>query len=93
VGVLEKERESAELARALEEKAVALALREAELNRNIARLETEEGIREEIKERYSVTEEGEYVAVIVDEKRQATSTVPARLPWYQRLWDVIMKNK
>jgi cell division protein FtsB len=92
IRVLEKERESAELTRNLEEKAAVLSSREAELGREISRLKTEEGIKDEIKERFNVTEDGEYVAVIVDEKYQATSTPPARPPWYKRFWNAIIRN-
>src|SRR3989344_3968387 len=74
VGVVARERESAARSKELESKAAALILREQELEDGIARLATEEGIEDEIRERFSVTQEGEHVAVIVDEKRAATST-------------------
>lgn len=90
---MDKERASSERAKDLEEKASALVLREQELREGIARLKTEEGIKDEIKERFSVTQEGERVAIIVDEKRSATSTDTFMPPWYKRFWDAIMGNK
>ena len=90
VGVLSKERLSEEQARILSEEAEALALRKNELKDDIASLETETGINEEIRRRYSVTQEGEHLAIIVDAKKSATSTDEGRKPWYKRLWAVII---
>lgn len=93
IGVLGKGRESSEMMRDLEEKANTLALREIELKEDITRLETEEGIREEIRDKFSVTEEGEFVAVIVDERRATSSDGDNKSPWYKRLWAVIIGDK
>lgn len=93
VGVLGKGRESSEMTRNLEEKTVSLAMREIELKENIERLETEEGIREEIRDKFSVTEEGEFVAVIVDERRATSSGENMDLPWYKRFWLAIIGGK
>ncbi len=93
VGVINKERESALRSKELEEKASALILREQELREGIARLETEEGIQEEIKERFSVTQEGEFVAVIVDERRATSSDDDSGKAWYKRLWTAIIGGK
>ena len=64
IGVIGKSLESYQRSKNLEEKAEALAVREQELKEGIARLQTEEGVKNEIKERFSVTQEGEYVAVL-----------------------------
>ena len=93
VRVMNKEWTSSERSRNLEKKAATLVLREQELKENIARLETEEGIKDEIKERFNVTQESEYVAVIVDEKGVSSSTLNSTLPWYKRFWAVIMGSK
>lgn len=92
-GVLGKGRESSEITRNLEEKAAALALREMELREDITWLETEKGIREEIRDKFSVTEEGEFVAVIVDERRATSSDELGHLPWYKRFWLAIIGDK
>ena len=91
--VLDKANESSRLSKDLEAQAVILTLREQELNEDIRRLQTEEGVKEEIKERFSVTQEGEHVAVVVDERRAASSTEEGKLSWYKRFWIAIMGNK
>ena len=90
VRVVDKGWESSERSKDLEKRAAALILREEELKRDIARLQTEEGVRDEIKEKFSVTEEGEYVAVIVDDRKVSSSTDGSTLAWYKRFWNVIM---
>ena len=90
---MNKEWTSSERLGNLEKKMATLVLREQELSEDIARLETEEGIKDEIKERFSVTQEGEFVAVIVDEKGVSSSTDNSTLPWYKKLWSVIMGSK
>jgi len=90
VKIILKEEESRKRVEVLKAEVVAMALREDVLKRNIARLETPEGVEDEIKDKFSVVPEGEYVAIIVDEKRAATSTDDFKFPWYRRLWGVIM---
>jgi cell division protein FtsB len=91
--VLEKEQESRANSKDIGEKVTTLSLREQELKGDITRLKTEEGIKDEIRERFSVTQEGEYVAVIVDDKRSSSSTDLSALPWYKRFWFAIMGSK
>ena len=93
LGVMNKERTSSELSKDLEEKAAALVLREQELREGVRRLETEEGIKDEIREKFSVTEEGELVAVIIDDRGASSSTDSSTLPWYKKLWLAIMGDK
>ena len=75
LGVVGKERESAQRISMLEAKALALNGRKTELEDGIEKLQTEEGITEEIKNKFSVERPGEYVAIIVDERQKASSTV------------------
>ena len=93
IGIIGKSFESARRSNDLEEKAEALVMREQELKTSIARLQTEEGVKDEIKERFIVTQEGEYVAVIVDERKSDNSDERASLPWYKRFWIAIMGSK
>ena len=93
LGVMNKERTSSELSKDLEEKAAALVLREQELREGVRRLETEEGIKDEIREKFSVTEEGELVAVIIDDRGASSSTDSSTLPWDKKLWLAIMGDK
>ncbi len=90
VRVVAKARESARQAMILEKKAVSLATREEELNKDIARLQTEDGVKDEIREKFSVTEAGEHVAIVVDDRRVSTSTDTSTWPWYKRLWNAII---
>lgn len=89
-GVISKERESAANLEGLAEKSLALAIREQELKDEISRLQTDEGVKEEIKERFNVTQEGEYVALIVDDKRSASSTDKSGKAWYKRFFYAII---
>src|SRR3989344_2921449 len=91
--VMEKEQESKARAKELTEKANALTLREQELKRDLSRLKTEEGIKSEIRERFNVTQEGEQVAIIVDDKGVSSSTDQSLQPWYKKVWSAIMGNK
>ncbi|MDP3763716.1 MAG: hypothetical protein Q8Q92_03655 [bacterium] len=84
--VLNKEWESSTRLKNLAEKAAVITLREQELKENIARLQTEEGVKDEIKERFNVTQEGEHVAVIVDDRGLSSSTDTSTLPWYKKFW-------
>lgn len=93
VGILSIERESARKVRVLEGQNQALALRETELVDEIARLETDEGKVEAIKEKFSAVREGEYVAIIVDERQKATSTDKEKEPWYKEFWNAIMRKQ
>ncbi len=93
VKIVNKERESSSRLGNLEEQVASMKLREEELKGGIAHLETEEGIKDEIRERFSVISAGEEVAVIVDEKRVATSTDTSGWPWYKRFWNAIIGNK
>ncbi len=74
VGVMIKERGSAQRVASLETKSLELEKREVELVSEIKRLETPEGVEKEIREKYNVAQEGEYMAIIVDERKKATTT-------------------
>ena len=89
-GIMTIERESAGRVRDLEGQSAALALREAELKAEIERLKTDEGIIEAIKGKFSATREGEYVAIIVDERTKATTTEEEGNAWWERLWNAII---
>ncbi len=85
-----KEIESRNDSKNLERKAKAMVIRESEIRENIRRLETEEGIKDEIRKKFNVTQEGEFVAIIVDDRRASTSTDSSNLPWYKKFLDAIM---
>ena len=83
-----KDRESAQSVNNLKAKMATLSDREAQLKAEIARLGTSEGVDTLIKEKFSVSKEGERVAVIVDEPNSSTSssTGETKINWFQRLW-------
>ncbi|MDP3875108.1 MAG: hypothetical protein Q8Q22_01130 [bacterium] len=90
LGVMGKKWVSSERSKSLEEQATALVNRERELREKARRLQTEEGIKDEIREKFNVTQEGELVAVIVDDQGVSSSTDNLALPWYRKFWNVIM---
>jgi len=91
--ILTIERDSAERVRALETESEALVYRENELRSQIDRLKTDEGIIEAIKDKFSATREGEYMAIIVDERRKATTTEEKEVTWYKKWWNAIIKKQ
>ncbi len=90
INIVSIEQENAYKVEVLEAQNTALTLREVDLEEEIKRLKTDEGVVEAIKDKFSVTREGEYLAIIVDERFKATTTVEIERPWYQRFWDVII---
>lgn len=86
------ERQSAERVKELEAEVKALDVREGELTASIEKLQTEDGIVEEIKEKFSAVREGEHVAIIVDERRKATTSEEEKKGWFGRFWDAIMRK-
>jgi len=89
-GVMKKGIESRSKINILNDKKINLLQRQDELKNSIQTIQTEEGIDKEIKEKFSVSKEGEKVVVIVDPKPIATSTEAKSAPWYKRLWEGII---
>jgi len=67
----------------MEKEASALNNREAELKDTIAKLNTQEGVEFELRQKLNVAQAGESVAVIVDEKPVAT-TSPVKISAWQK---------
>lgn len=93
VGILSIERESAGKVKTLEAQSEALALRERTLKAEMERLQTDEGKVEAIKEKFSAVREGEFVAIIVDERHKATTTDKKGEVWYRKFWNAIIKSQ
>lgn len=89
-GIMGIERDSAQRVEALEDESTALILREKNLELEIERLKTEEGVIDAIKDKFSATREGEYVAIIVDEKREVAAVAEADFSWYKKFWNAII---
>lgn len=90
-GVVGKQLESEEHVAELSEKANALSSRKADLESRLQLLETEEGIIKEIKEKYSVSREGEYVVVLVDEAEEPVPVEDSEEFWGKK-WLNSIKN-
>lgn len=84
------ERESSREAKLLALDVATLAEREKVLEEAIQKLETEEGIEEEIKSKYNVAREGERVAVIVDRPSNIATTTQEEKSWFKRMWTAII---
>ena len=89
-GIMGIERDSAHRVEVLEDQSVALVIREKNLEEKIERLKTDEGIIDVIKDKFSATREGEYVAIIVDEKQRMATTTEAEPAWYKKFWSAII---
>lgn len=89
--VIQKERESARMVKELQAKVSSLSERQEELKNNISKLETDEGIDAEIKERFSVSRPGEHVVVLVDQDTPEATSTPHKEPWY-KIWMEKMKS-
>lgn len=85
-GLMLKERQSAERVSNLEAEAAAFDTREAELKKSIDKLKTDEGIIEEIRDKFSVTRPGERVAIIVDERQKPATTTKTTSERIRGLW-------
>ena len=90
IGVWSKNGKSAALVKELEGESLDQAEREQQLKEDIDYLETEEGIENEIRERFSVSRDGEEVAIIIDRKDKENEESQPEIPWYQRLWHAII---
>ncbi len=80
--VYKKERESASYVAVAETQLKKMTDRQETLNAEISRLQTQEGIEEEIRTKYNVSKPGENVLVIVDKDKPATTT-PVEKTWWQ----------
>jgi cell division protein FtsB len=67
IDLIQKERETSHKKELILDQIDTLKSRESSLNNDIAKLETEEGREEIIREKYQVAKEGEKMVIIVDE--------------------------
>lgn len=74
-GVWQKQTESGEKLQEAEARLAETSARKDELSKDIERLNTEEGIEREIRQRYSVKRPGEEVILVVDPKVPTTTEV------------------
>ena len=83
-GVYKKQHNSA--ANALQAKGELRKLeeRQAVLDREVMRLQTEEGVEEEIRSKYSVSKSGENLLIIVDEEKEKPMPVQEKQSWWSK---------
>lgn len=85
-----KQRESDELRNNAADRVTALSQREAELQGQLSRLQTEQGIEAEIRSKFSVAKHNENVVVIVDDAASTSTTTPHGGLW-QKIIDFFTK--
>jgi len=90
IGLMMIERKSAYRVDKLEAEAQSLSVRRDELKGEIGRLGTEEGVMEEIRDKFSVARPGEHVAIIVDDRKGPTTTESWAEDWYTKIVDAII---
>lgn len=89
-GVIEKEQQSAADVNELKAKIATLTTEQLNMTDDIASLNTQAGVDEEIKEKFNVSAPGEHVAILVDSTNSGTSTATSTKAWYERAWDAII---
>lgn len=85
--VYKKKKGAEELLTRMEGEIQTLKDREQFLERSLSRLETDEGLKFEIRKKLNVAEVGESVAIIVDEEDSPTTQTPELSSW-QKLKDL-----
>lgn len=89
-GVLIKAHTSAQGVGTLTTQVAALSQKELQLKDDVARLKTDAGIDEEIKQKFNVSADGEKVAIVVDNQGTTTASSTAPESWYKRAWSAII---
>ncbi len=88
--IMTKERESSDRLEELEEANALLKERQANLTGSIARLETDEGIINEIRRKFNVTRKGEHLAIVVEGEDAVPpppqSAIKRGWSWFKALW-------
>ncbi len=87
---MSKESESAARLRELEAENISLRSRRVGLESQIGKLQTEEGVVEEIRAKFNATRAGEHLAVIVEEKLAATTSAPTAIERLKRGWQAFV---
>ena len=91
IGLIEKEKETSHKKEIILEKINNLQKKEASLSSNIAKLDTEDGKEEIIRDKYKVVKDGEKMVIIVDEDRANLESDVANVDhgffvWFKRVF-------
>ena len=76
IGFMGKMKETSRNRKIAEEKVAELSKQKEKLSSDIGKLQTEEGVEENIREKFGLAKEGEEVIVVVEDKNQL-ETLPA----------------
>lgn len=87
VGVIQKDIESRKNVALMEAELNAAKARNAELIKNIELLNTQAGVESEIRQKFSVSKEGEEVAVIVDTPKSSTTNTDEQKGFFGSIID------
>jgi len=71
------------------EQASALQSRQSELEKSIAKLQTEAGVETEIRKKFSVVKNGEQMVVLVDDQNKPGPIPAPKLGFFRRIWNSI----
>lgn len=85
--VYEKKRESENLMNISKQRVDELKMREDDLNYKIQRLDTEVGLEEEIRSKFSVVKEGEQMIVVVPNSESPSTTTSKKLSFWQKMFN------
>ena len=89
--VFQKKRASEELKNGSLQAVAILLARDTELKSRIDRLETEPGIEEEIRSKFTVAKNGENMVVVVEDAPTAMSTTTPDSGFLQKIWHFFFK--
>ena len=88
--VVQKEQESSTDVQMLKQKISTLTSEQTAMKEDIASLNTQAGIDQEIKTKFNVSEPGEHVAILVDPTNSTSTGATSSRPWYKQIWDAII---
>lgn len=90
-GLYLKERESGENVARVSKEYEDLMTRRANLQNVNEKLKTEEGVEEEIREKFQVSKDGENVMVIVDSPTNTPQIEVKKKGWFENVWEKVKK--
>jgi len=92
IGLIDKERETSNKKELILTQIETLRARENNLNTDIEKLKTEEGVEETIREKFQVVKEGEKMVVIVDPEKDVLNQTTGEAIKHYSFWEWV-KNK
>lgn len=90
VGFMSKMSATRENREVAEKKLIELENKKARLTSEITKLETEDGVEENIREKFGLAKEGEGLIVVVEDKNKVEVIVEEK-GWFASFWDNLFK--